>query len=134
MIIVLTEKFTQIPKNFTIKLNLENSNDSNSSDTSINKIEKIENNDKENHFQRLKRVTEARKNWFKIVFARFAHGHTNENEDLWMNIQDIREFIRIVKVYIGRVEKCSDYGNKWHIIYKAYSKEQRFQSDSQNKV
>lgn len=51
---------------------------------------------KKNHFKNLKNVTEARKNWFKIVFLRFAHGANSDLQGPWMTVQDLREFVRLV--------------------------------------
>ena len=51
---------------------------------------------KQSHFTNLKNVIEARRNWFRIVFLRFAHGLDKDNAGAWMTVQDLREFARLV--------------------------------------
>lgn len=48
------------------------------------------------HFQSLKLDRNKRKEWFRLVYKRFAHGEPGRDLEMWSILHDLRQFVRIV--------------------------------------
>ena len=48
------------------------------------------------HFQSLKLDRNKRKEWFRLVYKRFAHGEPGRDLEMWSLLHDLRQFVRIV--------------------------------------
>ena len=51
---------------------------------------------KSRHFQALKDDREKRREWFRLVYKRFAHGEPGRDSEIWSTLHDLRQFVRVV--------------------------------------
>jgi hypothetical protein len=55
------------------------------------------------HFQSLKIDRDKRKEWFRLVYKRFAHGEPGRDLEIWSILHDLRQFVRIVSDMLDRI-------------------------------
>ena len=48
------------------------------------------------HFESLYLDRDKRKEWFRLVYKRFAHGEPTRHREIWSTLTDLRQFVRIV--------------------------------------